>query len=179
MRALEPEPADRTIGAEEFAGIVKEHVDVGAGWLELGSLLDQWKGLLERAVKRAPGAEATSTEPSDKAVHTLRYEEVALAFDDDPSPDGPTVEAHALPSDAALLAALPLAEQVHVATASSPLPPPAWSEAALPAAPQGPAGGTKAHGVGSSWRSFWIPALVFTAFAAVAVAAGLLATYVH
>jgi serine/threonine protein kinase len=181
MRALEPEPADRTIGAGEFAGIVKEHIDVGAGWLELASLLDQWKGLLERAVKRAPGAEATSTEPSERGAHTLRYEEVALAFDDDPSPDGPTVEAHALPSDAALLASLPLAEQVHAATASSPLPPPAWSEPAGQAAPAPlpPPGGKNAQAVGFSWRSVWIPALVFVAFGAVAVAAGWLATYVH
>jgi hypothetical protein len=61
----------------------------------------------------------------------LRYEEVALAFDEEPPEDGPTFEAHALPSNPAILAALPLANEEPETTpptgaevgASPPLPP--------------------------------------------------------
>jgi serine/threonine protein kinase len=110
-RALEPELRHRTITAAELAAVVSEQVDVGAGWLELATLLEKWKSALERSVKRAP--QLSSTASTDGAIaraeSTLRYEEVALAFDDEPAPDGPTIEAHALPSDPAALAALPVA----------------------------------------------------------------------
>jgi serine/threonine protein kinase len=176
-RALEPEPTDRTIVAGTLAQIVKDHIDVGAGWLELASLLEQWKGPLERTVKRAAGGEATSTEPSDKAEHTLRYEEVALAFDDDPSPDGPTFEAHALPSDAALLASLPLIERLHVASSSS-APPPATERTGAPMPDRLEHKAARSGAVASPARSrLWIPLLVFAAFGSVAAAAALLATY--
>jgi serine/threonine-protein kinase len=103
-RALEPDLARRTIDAEQIAQVVREHVDVRAGWLELASLLEQWKGALEQTVRRA-GDRTQSSSSGGRAAHTLRYEEVALAFDDDPPPDGPTFEAHALPSEGTLRAA--------------------------------------------------------------------------
>lgn len=104
-RALEPERERRTITAGELAQVVRTHIDVSTGWTELGQLLESSKGALERAVKR--NVEATHS--SAPAAHTLRYEEVALAFDEEGASDGPTFEAHALPSDPAVLAALPLA----------------------------------------------------------------------
>jgi serine/threonine protein kinase len=105
-RALEPEREQRTITAAELAEIVRAHVDVRAGWTDLATLLESWKGALERTVKRA--AADTTESSGSRAAETIRYEEVALAFDD-VDPDSPTFEAHALPSDPAMLAALPLA----------------------------------------------------------------------
>jgi len=118
--ALEPERERRTITAGELAEVVRAHFDVGAGWTELALLLERWKGALERSVKRVqPSAETAIDGDSSgdgessgrRSAETLRYEEVALAFDDDPPDDGPTIEAHALPSDPAILAAMPLAEE--------------------------------------------------------------------
>jgi serine/threonine protein kinase len=108
-RALEPVRERRTIGAAELADVVRAHVDVGSGREELASLLGSWRGALERAVRRVAAADKT---PPSGAIpeHTLRYEEVALAFDDDVGADRPTVETHALPSDPSALADLPLAD---------------------------------------------------------------------
>ncbi|HEX8792071.1 MAG TPA: serine/threonine-protein kinase [Polyangiaceae bacterium] len=105
-RALEPERENRKITAAELAETVRAHVDVKAGWTELATLLESWKGALERTVKRA--ATDTTHSSGSRAAETIRYEEVALAFDE-VDPDSPTFEAHALPSDPAMLAALPLA----------------------------------------------------------------------
>ena len=164
-RALEPDLERRTISAAELADAVRAHIDVGSGWLELAALLEGWKGALERTVKRPLPGERT--ESSDRASHTMRYEEVALAFDDDPSPDGPTFEAHALPSDAALLGNLPMAEGDPESSELSPLPPAAPSPVNARAEPQRRA-------------ALWLPAIaILAAFGAAALAAGLLATYVH
>jgi serine/threonine-protein kinase len=121
-RALEPEREMRTITAAEFAAVVSENVDVRAGWLELATLLENGKNALERSVKRAPGGEHTHSSGA-RVESTLRYEEVALAFDEEPAPEGPTFEAHALPSDPRALAALPLAQVEESVDASSPPPP--------------------------------------------------------
>jgi serine/threonine protein kinase len=145
-RALEPERERRTITAAAFAEVVRAYMDVGAGWTELASLLERCKPALERTVKRAPAQqgppevlEATEADSSGaRAAHTLRYEEVALAFDEEPPADGPTIEAHALPSDPAILAAMPLAPE---APEESPVPPPATAAALAPAdtaLPSGP-----------------------------------------
>jgi serine/threonine protein kinase len=105
-RALEPEREHRTITAAELAETVRAHIDVGTGWTKLAMLLESWKGALERTVKRASAAETTESSRS-RAAETIRYEEVALAFDE-VDPDSPTFDAHALPSDPTVLAALPL-----------------------------------------------------------------------
>jgi serine/threonine protein kinase len=125
-RALEPERDQRTITAAELADIVRASIDVGAGWLELANLLDTWKRALERTVRRVPGLESGDSS-GGRVAQTLRYEEVALAFDDDAPADGPTFEAHALPSDPHVLAAMPIAEEEPVAstTPASWPPPPA------------------------------------------------------
>jgi serine/threonine protein kinase len=166
-RALEPEVERRTITAAEFAVAVRGHVDVEAGSSELAELLDRWKPQLERAVKRAPDQ---GTDSSDARVeHTLRYEEVALAFDDDASPESPTFEAHALPSDPAVLTALPLAEQGEPLVSSAPpidldqVPPSSSRGHALPERP------------GWVWASVLVVAVVFVA---ISVLAALLATFV-
>jgi serine/threonine protein kinase len=167
-RALEPEAERRTIGAEELATIVRQHIDVAAGWLELASLLEQWKPALERSVKRAPGAaDATQSSASGRGAHTLRYEEMALAFDDDDaSPDGPTFEAHALPSGDAGLAGLSLGQGDAGGSAAtvSVVPPPA--DVAPPRQED-----TRSR---SDWRS--AVGLVL-GFAAAFAAAALLASY--
>ena len=107
-QALEPEREHRSITAAELAEVVRAHVDVRAGWIELATLLESWKGALERTVKRA--AADTTQSSGSRAAETIRYEEVALAFDE-VDPDSPTFEAHALPSDPAMLAALPLVNE--------------------------------------------------------------------
>ena len=155
-KALEPERERRTITAAELAEVVRAHFDVGAGWIELASLLERWKPTLERSVRRAQPSLPDATGDADSSGHrsaeTLRYEEVALAFDDEPPEDGPTVEAHALPSDPAVLAAMPLAEEEPPptpgpATPSSPplealpvahvsLPPPALVPTVVPPRPR-------------------------------------------
>jgi serine/threonine protein kinase len=172
-RALEPDPERRTIGAAELADSVRAHVDVGAGWLELATLLEGWKGALERSVRRLSG-EATAS--SDRAPYTMRYEEVALAFDDDVSPDGPTFEAHALPSDARLLAHLPHAEkeaekeaETEQVAAELPLPPavPVTLERRSKVSPRTAAG---------TWQA---PLWIVAAFAAAGLLAALMATYVR
>ncbi len=98
-RALEPEPERRTIGAERARARPCARTSTwGRGGSSSRSLLERWKGALERTVKRAVAGDGTkSSSSSGRGAHTLRYEEVALAFDDDASPDGPTFEAHALP----------------------------------------------------------------------------------
>jgi hypothetical protein len=131
-RALEPEREQRTITAAELADIVRAHVDVGAGWIQLAQLLDKAKAALEKSVKRRdkdkdsghvlPTMDADSS--GGRAAMTLRYEEVALAFDDDAPEDGPTFEAHALPSDPAMLAAMPVVQADDVAGPATPAPAP-------------------------------------------------------
>ena len=98
-QALEPERERRTIAAATLAKVVRDHFDVSAGRADLQALLGRWRGALERAVRRAhPSADqGAERESSDRrSVNTLRYEEVALAFDDDTPEDAPTFEAHAL-----------------------------------------------------------------------------------
>ena len=46
---------------------------------------------------------------------TGRYDEAALAFDDEGVLDGPTFETYSLPSDAAILATLPVEGGIEVA----------------------------------------------------------------
>jgi serine/threonine-protein kinase len=105
--ALRADPEERTITADDLAVTVRASFDLRAGRVELAALLARWKPALERSVRRGGAGEGASIA---RAETTLRYEELALAFaDDDAAPsDGPTIEAHALPSDPALLAALPV-----------------------------------------------------------------------
>ncbi len=119
--SLHVEPSERTTSAATMAEIVRTSVDVRAGQVELAELLTRWKRALERTVKRSGDAAESTT---GRTAHTLRYEEVALAFDEDEVPvDGPTFEAHALPSDAALLAALPTdADGANAEVMLAPLP---------------------------------------------------------
>ncbi len=114
-RALEPEREQRTISASELAAVVRTSMGVAEGHRELAILLESWRDALEKTVRRASSGETSSGDSSDssstqRAAQTLRYEEVALAFDEDVPDDGPTFEAHALPSDPVFLAALPRAE---------------------------------------------------------------------
>jgi len=165
-RALEPDVRRRDIRAGELAEAVRAHVDVGTGWIELGELLGNCKAALERTVKRSPGVE--STESSNRMAHTLRYEEVALAFDDDAVPDGPTFEAHALPSDPALLAVLP--------TATGHDGPERTSAAAPPMHVNGPVPG-RAAATARARGAVWGPVAVAVAFAAAWALAAWLATW--
>jgi serine/threonine protein kinase len=153
--ALEPEPARRTITAAELADVVRVHGDLEAGGSELAELLERWKRVLERTVKRAPDQEGESS--GGRVAHTLRYEEVALAFDEDAPADATTFEAHALPSDSKVLAALPHVEPEPLAKTVPPTPP-----AMVPMLVRG--------------RRTWRPVLVIVAVAAVGVVVALLAT---
>jgi serine/threonine protein kinase len=152
--ALEPEATQRTITAAELAEVVRANVAVEDGARELAELLHRSKPALELTVKRAPEQESES---GGRVEQTLRYEEVALAFDEEAPGDGPTFEAHALPSDPAVLVALPLPEHIPLATTIPPgMPPP----------PEGP------------WRG-WGPVLVAGAFAVAGIIAALLATFLR
>jgi serine/threonine protein kinase len=96
-RALEPDRDARTSTAAELGAAVRAALDLGDGQAELEGLLAKWKATLEGAVKRA--ADSDSDQGRLRQLHTLRYEEVALAFDDEVPPDAPTFEGHALPSE--------------------------------------------------------------------------------
>ena len=138
--ALEPERERRTITAEQLAAAVRAHIDVTGGEEELALLLERWKGALERTVKRTvhpPLAETLDASSlAGRAAHTVRYEEVALAFDDEAPVDGPTLEAHALPSDPSVLTAMPrVPEELLI---SMPLVPAALPMAAPPVAEASP-----------------------------------------
>ena len=157
--------------------MVRAHIDVSAGWLQLASLLERWKGALERTVKRSTKAqqpETTTADSGDRVANTLRYEEVALAFDDDAPADGPTFEAHALPSDPAVLASMPLADEEPLV--ESPVPPPA----PIPTPPPPPAVVVAAAPVitprPARPRRRVVPALL-VAFVAAGLVAALLATF--
>ena len=177
-QALEPERDRRTITAGELADVVRAHIDVSAGWLQLASLLERWKGALERTVKRTHQAQQPETTTADssgnRVANTLRYEEVALAFDDDAPADGPTFEAHALPSDPSVLASMPLADDEPIV--ESPVPPPA----PIPTPPPPPAVVVAAAPVvtvrAAPPRRRVLPALVL-AFVAAGLVAALLATF--
>ncbi|HEY3821603.1 MAG TPA: serine/threonine-protein kinase [Polyangiaceae bacterium] len=184
-QALEPDRERRTITAGELADVVRAHMDVSAGWLQLASLLERWKGALGRTVKRsqqAPPVDPISADSSgDRVANTLRYEEVALAFDEEPPADGPTFEAHALPSDPSVLAAMPLADPMPLADeeplVESPIPPPAPLATPAPPAPAAPvvvAAATVATVPPARSRRRLAPALVL-AFVAAAVVVALLA----
>jgi serine/threonine protein kinase len=121
MRALEPEAEKRTVTADELRATVKASVDCTAGQAELAELLGRWKPALMKTVTRTEGSDSKSD--LSREHHTSRYEEVALAFTDDGVIDGPTVEAYSLPSDAAILATLPIEGEVSVSmpTPAAPL----------------------------------------------------------
>ena len=63
---------------------------------ELSALLRRLRGALEKTVKRGrpDGAEGHG----QRLEHTMRYEEAALAFDEEPRLDERTFETHALPA---------------------------------------------------------------------------------
>jgi serine/threonine protein kinase len=188
-RALEPVRAQRTITAEELAAVVREQIDVGAGWMDLATLLERWKKKLERSVRRAQGSESLLQSTSERSVEhagsTLRYEEMALAFDQEDAPlDVPTFEAHALPSDPAALAAVSLAEQEpDVGPRSDPGERSGTGSASLPVprpAEVSPSTTRKLPGTRSRKRSAqsraWGPTVAIVAFMAAGLLAALIAT---
>ena len=142
-RALEPDDEKRTITAEEFRAVVRANVDVAAGHLELAELLTRWRSALVKSVTRE--REDLSSDAGPAEPHTSRYEEVALAFTDEGLIDGPTAEEYSLPSDAAILATLPIDGEVTVSMPErrkSSAPPPKASleprpPSTPPAAPRG------------------------------------------
>jgi hypothetical protein len=101
-RALEADAQQRTITADELRTVVRANIDVEAGHAELAELLKRWRPTLVESIARE--------DPSsrDGEVRTGRYEEAALAYDDEGVLDGPTFETYSLPSDAAILATLPV-----------------------------------------------------------------------
>jgi serine/threonine-protein kinase len=187
-RALEPERDLRTITAAELAAVVSEHVDVRAGWLELATLLENWKNALERSVKRAPGGEQTHSSGA-RVESTLRYEEVALAFDEEPAAEGPTFEAHALPSDPRALAALPLAEvdagvdagvdsgvAASADASSPPAPPVDIARLVRPAAPTPTVADSPSRPGGSRRARMWLPIVLLALLLATGLVVALLAS---
>lgn len=85
-RALVPDPEERRITAGEFSKIISEEMDVGYGHLELRAILTQSRAKLEEMVASG-GVEQTHSIKDAGAGNTMRYEEVALAFDEDPYPE--------------------------------------------------------------------------------------------
>jgi serine/threonine protein kinase len=167
--ALESDPDRRTISAEQLAKVVRDNVDVRSGSLELKTLLGRWKPGLERAIKRGSGGDSESS--GRRLEHTLRYEEAALWVDDESPLDGPTFEAHALPSESELRAAsnAPLSEEGEQADAAPRPPPIPLPPAALSAAPPATSLAPSAGG-----GRVWGPVFVALALAAVAIGAVLL-----
>jgi serine/threonine-protein kinase len=199
-RALEPEAERRTITAEELRAIVRAGIDTDSGLIELGDLLTRWRPSLVKTVAREgePAAKATSAAPTalDETTSnsgegreghkTGRYDEAALAFDEEGALDGPTFETYSLPSDAAILATLPIDGAIEVAmpVASAatrsprgpdsglPVPPPATADTLPPTVPpsgqRAPASesGSQQARRGGSGR-WWIPVAAVVALAVV------------
>ena len=94
-QALEPNPDRRTIGAGELASVVRAQMDIEGGPSELRVILERRRPALERSVR--PNADGDASLQTRN--NTQRYEEAALAFDEQPPLDAPTYVAHALPSD--------------------------------------------------------------------------------
>jgi len=170
--ALESDPDRRTISAEQLAKVVRDSVDLQSGSCELKTLLGRWKLGLERAIKRGSAGDSESS--GRRVEHTLRYEEAALWVDDESPLDGPTFEAHALPSETELRAAskAPLSEEGKQ-TEAVPRPPPApLPPAALSVAPPATSSASPA-GEGRVWG----PVFVALVLAALVIGALLLTAF--
>jgi serine/threonine protein kinase len=100
--ALAPERAERIARAEELAADVRESVDIDRGHAELADLLRMWRATL---VRNAPGVAPSTDSSGSQKQPTMNYEQVA-AMDEEPSSEGPTIEAHALPGGDELWKAL-------------------------------------------------------------------------
>jgi hypothetical protein len=157
-----------------MAEVVRASVDVGEGHRELAVLLEGWRARLEETVKRAAPGETSlgdsSESSSRRAAHTLRYEEVALAFDEDVPDDGPTFEAHALPSDPAVVVARRVVPEEPAA--EIPVPPERVVAAAPAPVPQSP---TPAARKGTMPRF----RVALVAFVAVGIVMALVAAFAH
>jgi serine/threonine protein kinase len=94
--ALEPDPHRRAIGAADFAASIAAHLDLRDGEEELSALLRRFRPAIEMTLKRGRGVETDAHR--SKLEHTMRYEEAALAFDEEPRLDERTFETHALPA---------------------------------------------------------------------------------
>jgi serine/threonine protein kinase len=173
-RALEPEPGRRAITASELADVVRAHADVTAGQQELAALLESWKGALTRAVKRPH--EADSSQEGTPLENTTRYDEIALAFDDDSPPDAPTLEAHALPSSPWPVAATAAEDgesddDDSEDAIASPLPPAPHDSGALGG------GNVLLERPGARRRPVWGPVLAIVALAVASVVAVAFGTF--
>jgi serine/threonine protein kinase len=80
--ALQIERRDRSISAEELRNVVRANVDVAEGEKELAELIEGSRASLERTVSRA-GDAPISGSVAGRAELTVRYEEIALSFDDE------------------------------------------------------------------------------------------------
>ncbi len=76
--ALEPNPESRTITAAELQSVLRGHIDVDAGALDLARLLALWRAPLEK-IEAAARPEGASLARKDSGP-TVRYEEAALAL---------------------------------------------------------------------------------------------------
>ncbi|HEY2509606.1 MAG TPA: serine/threonine-protein kinase [Polyangiaceae bacterium] len=134
--SLEPDPEKRTLSADELRTRIRGNIDVESGHAELGELLARWRGALVKTLAR--GDESTSHSGSgsgDGHRITSEYGEAALAFDDEGVLDGPTFETYSLPSDAAILATLPIEGPLELAMPSPPSTEPASDSVRPPPPP--------------------------------------------
>jgi serine/threonine-protein kinase len=160
-RALEPDAERRTITAEELRAAVRANIDVEAGHAELAELLKRWRPTLVEGLAREDPSSG------DAEVRTGRYEEAALAYDDDGVLDGPTFETYSLPSDAAILATLPIdGPIVEVSMPRAPLPPPAPDPAPRAAMTLRPPGRPRARRGARAWIAVAVAVAFVCAIAA-------------
>jgi serine/threonine protein kinase len=94
--ALEVDRDRRVIAAAGFAASIEAYLDLRGGEEELSALLRRFRPAIEKTLKRGRGADAEAHR--SKLEHTMRYEEAALAFDEEPRLDERTFETHALPA---------------------------------------------------------------------------------
>jgi serine/threonine protein kinase len=94
--ALEADPSRRTLAAADFAAGIAAHFDLRDGEEELSALLRRFRPAIEMTLKRGRGADPEGHR--SKLEHTMRYEEAALVFDEEPRLDERTFETHALPA---------------------------------------------------------------------------------
>ena len=189
-RALEPEAEKRTITAEELRAIVRASIDTESGNVELGELLGRWRPSLVKTLARDDSPSRSDEGGGRDEVHrTGRYEEAALAFDSEGVLDAPTFETYSLPSDAAILATLPVDGMLEVAMPQTAAPPPArGADSGPPPPPPATLGATystqpprgpslppteRTPQFRSRWR--WIPLAVVVALAIVCAIAAYVA----
>lgn len=158
--ALEPDPARRLVSAADFAAKIVAHLDLRDGEEDLSALLRRFRPAIEKTLRRGRGVDGEGHRA--KLEHTMRYEEAALAFDEEARLDERTFETHALPASQHTEVA-PVADrdsEPPFAPPSSALPAVELSEELTAIATESPGAGSQRRARAGMWGYVRVVALV-------------------